>query len=51
MTLMLLEGMEWEKRYQATKELPDPSRGHSEEEKCLLTLLRREIQSNPHRFS
>jgi adenosylhomocysteinase len=48
---MLMEGMQWEKKFLANKELPDPARGNSEEEKCLLTVLRREIQKNPQRFT
>ena len=50
MTLLLLEGSEWERRYEATGELPDPSRVESDDEKALFSMLRREIPKHPNRF-
>lgn len=39
MTLMLLEGMKWEKLYKENKTLPDPSKAHSEDERALLKII------------
>lgn len=50
MTLMVLEGAEWEAKYEANGALPDPSRVESDDERALLELLRREIPKNPTRF-
>lgn len=44
MTMMLLEGVKWEKKYEANGELPDPVRATSEDEAAFLTVLKREIQ-------
>jgi adenosylhomocysteinase len=49
MTIMILEGVEWEKKYEDTGELPDPSRYESDEF-ALYTLLKREIPLHPNRF-
>lgn len=32
MTMMLLEGVKWEKKYEANGELPEPARAESEDE-------------------
>jgi len=40
---MLLEGAEWEAKYEATKELPDPARVETDDEKTLYVLLRKLI--------
>lgn len=50
MTLMILEGVEWEKRFEANGELPDPNRYESDDEKSLFAILRREIPLHPNRF-
>jgi adenosylhomocysteinase len=50
MTLLVLEGAEWEARYEKTGELPDPSRCESDDEKALFNLLKNEIPKNPTRF-
>lgn len=50
MTLLVLEGAEWEVKYEQTKELPDPSRYTSDDEKALYSLLRKVIPQYPNRF-
>ncbi|CAD8138019.1 unnamed protein product [Paramecium octaurelia] len=50
MTMMLLEGVKWEKKYEANGELPEPARAESEDEQAFLTVLRREIQQTPNKF-
>jgi adenosylhomocysteinase len=50
MTLLILEGAEWEAKYEATGALPDASRVESDDERALLNMLRREIPLNPTRF-
>ena len=50
MTMMLLQGAEWEEKYEATGELPDPSRVESDDEKAFYALLKREIPNHPGRF-
>lgn len=41
--MMLLEGVKWEKKYEANGELPEPERASSEDEAAFLTILRKEI--------
>ena len=50
MTMMVLEGAEWEAKYEATGELPDASRVENDDERALLELFKREIPKNPTRF-
>jgi adenosylhomocysteinase len=50
MTMMVLEGSEYERQYEATGALPDPARGESDDEKALLNVFRREIPLHPNRF-
>lgn len=50
MTIMLLEGMKWEKLYRETKELPDPASYKYDDEIALYSCLREMIPSDPHRF-
>ncbi|CAD8150144.1 unnamed protein product [Paramecium pentaurelia] len=50
MTMMLLEGVKWEKKYEANGELPEPERAESEDEQAFLTVLKREIQQTPNKF-
>ena len=40
MTLMLIEGVKWEKAYKENGSLPDPSKAESEDEKALLEYLK-----------
>lgn len=48
--MMLLQGAEWEEKYEATGELPDPTRVESDDEKAFYALLKREIPNHPGRF-
>ena len=41
--MMILEGAKWEKVYEETKELPDPARYNTEDEKNLYAVLKRTI--------
>lgn len=50
MTMMVLDGAEWEKRYEANKELPDPERVETDDEKALFLCLRKTIPKFPTRF-
>lgn len=50
MTLLVLEGAEWEVKYEKTGELPDPKRYTSDDEIALYALIRREIPNHPNRF-
>lgn len=50
MTLMLIEGMKWEKRYQEHKLLPDPSNVEADDEKALYEFFREHIPEDPNRF-
>lgn len=50
MTLMLIEGMKWEKRYQESKILPDPTNVDADDEKALYEFFREHIPENPNRF-
>jgi adenosylhomocysteinase len=49
MTIILIEGMKWEKIYAKSKELPDPSMVKSSDEKALYKLLKEMIPKN-HNF-
>lgn len=50
MTLLVLEGAEWEAKYEKTGELPDPTRYTSDDERGLYTLIRHSIPNHPNRF-
>jgi len=50
MTMLILDGAEWELKYETTGELPDPSREEGDDMRALFTMLRREIPKNPNRF-
>lgn len=50
MTMMVLNGAEWEKRYELNGELPDPERVESDDEKALYACLRDIIPKFPKRF-
>lgn len=49
-TMMILQGLKWEKIYEETKELPDPARYQTEDEQCLFEVLRRTIPTDPTRW-
>lgn len=50
MTMLLLQGMKWEKLYKENKQLPDPATVNSGDEKALYKLLREKIPEDPNRF-
>lgn len=50
MTMMLLEGMKWEKAYKENGSLPDPETCDSEDAAGLYRLLRKIIPSDTNRF-
>ena len=50
MTMLMIQGMYWEKKYQENKSLPDPTQYSSEDEQGLMRMLVRVIPSDPHRF-
>lgn len=49
-TMMILEGAKWEKIYEETKELPDPSSYSTEDEKNLYGILKRTIPEFPNKW-
>ncbi|KAL4448785.1 hypothetical protein ABPG74_012874 [Tetrahymena malaccensis] len=49
-TMMILEGAKWEKIYEERKELPDPARYETEDEKNLYAVLKRTIPEDPTRW-
>jgi len=51
MTLMLIEGMKWEKKYKEEKKLPDPATVDCDDEKALYEFFRECIPQDPDRFS
>jgi len=51
MTIMLIEGVKWEKLYKAEKKLPDPSAYKYDDEIALYACLREVIPQDPDRFS
>ena len=48
--MMLLIGAEWEQKYEANKELPNPDLPETEDEKFLFKFLRDIIPSDSGRF-
>lgn len=50
MTMLLLEGMKWEKAYKETKALPDPETCDSDDGASLYRLLRKVIPTDPEKF-
>merc|ERR1719219_3078340 len=49
-TLLIHEGVAWEKKYEETKELPDPASTDNPEMKEVFKILRQTIQSNPNKW-
>jgi len=50
MTMLLMEGVKWEKIYQETRDLPKPQDQESEDGKALYEFLRVVIPQDPQRF-
>jgi adenosylhomocysteinase len=48
--MMILEGAKWEVKYENSKELPDPSKFATEDERMLMEILRDTIPSFPTKF-
>lgn len=48
--MMILEGSKWEETYEKTKELPDPSKFATEDERMLMEILRDTIPTYPTKF-
>ena len=51
MTMMLLEGMKWEKKFREEEKLPDPSTVEADDEKALYEFFRKVIPEDPERFA
>lgn len=51
MTIMLIEGMKWEKKYREQEQLPDPATVDSDDEKALFKFFRKVIPEDPERFA
>jgi len=49
-TILVLLGVQWEEKYEKDGSLPDPSTTTSEDEECLLKLLRKCIPEDSKRF-
>jgi len=49
-TLLVHEGVKWEKVYQKSGDLPNPDSVENKEIKCVYAILRRTIQENPQRW-
>jgi len=49
-TMMILHGRYWEEQYEKDGSLPDPATAESEDEQCLLSLLRKIIPEDTKRF-
>lgn len=45
-TLLIHEGVKWEKRYSETGEMPDPSKETNEEMKCVLKIIGAELKTD-----
>ena len=50
MTLLIHEGFEWENKFAATGELPNPDSTDNAELKRVLSIIRRELQRDPQRW-
>lgn len=50
-TLLIILGLEAEKRFATTGELPVAERGESEDERCLLATIKKAIQKDPQFFT
>jgi adenosylhomocysteinase len=50
MTMMLIEGMKWEKRYKEKQDLPDPESVTGDDEVALYKFFREVIPQDPERF-
>lgn len=44
-TLLVLEGAKWERSFQKTGELPDPSKETNKEFQCVLTIIRKTLEA------
>jgi len=49
-TLLIHQGVKWEEKYEANKELPDPETAENEEMKEVLTVIRDELKKNPTKW-
>merc|ERR1711865_1039692 len=50
MTLLIHEGVKWEKSYEVDGKLPDPASTDNAEFKCILNLIARELPKDPKRW-
>jgi len=50
MTIMLIEGMKWEKKYKEKQDLPDPESVTGDDERALYQFFREVIPQDPERF-
>jgi adenosylhomocysteinase len=51
MTMMLMDGMKWEKKYVETKQLPDPESVTGDDERALYAFFKEVIPQDPTRFA
>jgi len=49
-TLLIHQGVQWEKKYEENKELPDPSSTDDDEMKEVLTVLKESLQKTPSKW-
>jgi len=49
-TLLIHQGVKWEEKYEASKELPDPATAENEEMKEVLTVIKDELLKNPSKW-
>merc|ERR1719334_2077376 len=49
-TLLIHQGVNWEERYEKSKELPDPATADNEEMKEVLTIIKSELLKNPSKW-
>ena len=50
MTLLVHEGVKWEIEFEKTGNLPEPEKETNEEFKCVLTIIKKNLQSNPRKW-
>jgi len=50
MTLLIHQGYEWENKFAATGEVPDPAKADNAEEACVFTIIKRELERDAQRW-
>merc|ERR1719273_128014 len=49
-TLLIHQGVNWEEKYEANKELPNPETAENEEMREVLTIIKNELLRDPHKW-